>query len=93
MSGDDPDPIVAAKTIGEFAAAIDAAYGLDLPVTVPPGGLLAQLWTAAVAVTKDPEPGVLYAARGTGVVPLPAFPPATVRMDLEQDPNNPRSTP
>lgn len=81
MSGAD-DPILDAKTISAFVAALDAAYGLDLPVTVPSGGLLAQLWAAAIAVAKDPEPGVLYAATGTGAIPAAPLPPVTVVMSL-----------
>lgn len=77
------DPILDATTIAAFAAALDAVFGLNLPVTMPPGNLLAELWASKIVVTKDPGPGVLYAAEGTESIPLPVLPPATVHMDVD----------
>ncbi len=86
------DPILAAKTVAEMMAAIDEVYGLTLPTSVPSGTTLAELWAAAIAVTKDPRPDVLYEARGTTPIALPPA-PATVRVDVNDTTDMRRSSP
>lgn len=78
MSG---DPILDAATVADMLAAIDTVYGLDLPTSVTPGTKLAEMWAAAIAVTKDPRPHVLYEAVGKEPIELPLL-PATVRLRL-----------
>jgi hypothetical protein len=77
----DGDPILAAKTISEFMAAVDAVYHWDYPVTVPAGTDLALMWAAPIEVTKDPRPGVYYLATGTSTLPI-TVPPATVIAEI-----------
>jgi hypothetical protein len=65
------DPILAATTTAELMAAVDKVYDLDLPISMPDGTVLGQLWAAGISVSKGAEPGIAYQARGTGTVPLP----------------------
>ena len=78
------DPILAARTITELMVAIDSVYHLGLPTSIPPGGLIGELWAAGITVSKGGQPGVLYEAEGTATIPVPPVPPVTVFVRLEE---------
>jgi hypothetical protein len=70
MSG---DPIEEAKTVGQFMAAVNEAYGRDIPTSFGPGTELKQIWEAEIKVSKEPSPGVLYQANGTTTLTIAVF--------------------
>lgn len=76
------DPILAATTTAELMAAIDTVYHLDLPTSMPDGTVLGELWAAGVSVSRSTQPGLAYQARGTGTVPLPPTPTATLYIEI-----------
>ena len=59
------DPILEAKTVGQFMAAVNEVYGRDIPTSFGAGTELEQIWEAEIKVSKEPSPGILYQANGT----------------------------
>jgi hypothetical protein len=81
------DPILAAHTISELMVALNTVYHLDLPTTMPPDTTLAELWAAAITVSKGGGTDIAYTALGSQGLPLPPSPPATVFVEVS-DPDD-----
>jgi len=62
------DPIEEAKTVGEMMAALNKAYGLELPESFPKGTQLGTLWEEQITVTARPSLEDLYKAIGNSPV-------------------------
>lgn len=83
------DPIEEAKTVAEMMAALNKAYGLELPETFPKGTQLGTLWEEQITVTARPslkELKDLYKAMGTSPVQItvPKGLKSTVSIDVEE---------
>ena len=58
------DPVEEAKTVAEMMAALNKAYGLELPESFPKGTQLGTLWEEPITVTARPSLEDLYKAIG-----------------------------
>jgi hypothetical protein len=76
------DPILNAKTVTALCAAIDARFGLGLPLSFDSGTVLATLWGLSITVTQDPEPGTLYEATATAAYPFAQALNGTLVVDV-----------
>ena len=80
------DPVEEAKTVAEMMAALNKAYGLDLPESFPKGTQLGSLWEEQITVTPRPSLKDLYKAKGNSPVQItvPKAMESTVSIEVEE---------
>jgi hypothetical protein len=79
------DPVAEAKTVAEMMAALNKAYGLELPESFPKGTQLGLLWEEQITVTPRPSLEDLYKAIGNSPVQInvPKSMQSTVSIRVE----------
>jgi hypothetical protein len=80
------DPVEEATTVAEMMAALNKAYGLELPETFPKGTQLGSLWEEQITVTPRPSLKDLYNAKGTSPVriTMPDAMKSIVAIEVEE---------